>query len=119
MAPAFSKKRFWCGQKGACMAGHDIIVVGASAAGPESLQVLMSVLPPEVPAAVFVVVHIPSDSRSVLPAILCRAGPLAATHASDGEVIQHGHVYITPPHHHLVLERRLMRHNSPAVDVRE
>ena len=107
------------------MAGHDIIVVGASAGGPESLQLLMSALPPELPAALFVVVHFPPGSRSFLPAILSRAGPLVATHATDGEAIRHGHVYIARPDHHLVLERGYVRvtHGPkenrfrPAVDV--
>jgi len=41
------------------MAGHDIIVVGASAGGMEALQTLVRGLPFDLPAALFVVVHIP------------------------------------------------------------
>jgi CheB methylesterase len=39
------------------MSGHDIIVVGASAGGVEALQTLISGLPRDLPAALFVVMH--------------------------------------------------------------
>ena len=107
------------------MLGHDIIVVGASAGGLEALQALVSDLPVDLPAALFVVVHISPHTRSVLPAILCRTGPLPATHAVDGEAIQHRRIYIARPDHHLVLERGYARVTRgpkenrfrPAVDV--
>ncbi|TME67662.1 MAG: chemotaxis protein CheB, partial [Chloroflexi bacterium] len=44
------------------MPGHDIIVVGTSAGGVEALATLVSTLPPELPAAIFVVLHIPAHS---------------------------------------------------------
>src|SRR5262245_18273074 len=91
------------------MPTHDIIVIGASAGGLEALRTLMSGMGPDLAAALFVVVPIPPDSRSVLPTILSRGGILPATHAIDGEAIRHGCVYIAPPDHHLVLERGYIR----------
>jgi two-component system chemotaxis response regulator CheB len=72
------------------MSHHDIVVIGASAGGIETLTTLVSGLPPDLPAALFVVVHVPPYSVSRLPEILSRAGPLYATHAVDGEPIQPG-----------------------------
>jgi two-component system, chemotaxis family, protein-glutamate methylesterase/glutaminase len=85
------------------MPGHDIVVVGASAGGVEALGVLAGALPADLDAAVFVVLHIPANSASALPAILSRRGPLPATHARHGEPIEAGRIYVAPPDHHLLV----------------
>jgi two-component system, chemotaxis family, protein-glutamate methylesterase/glutaminase len=87
------------------VATRDIVVVGASAGGVEALRTLARSLPKDFPAAMFVVVHIPTDSPSHLPRILERSGPLPATHATDGEPIVPGRIYVAPPNHHLLLKR--------------
>jgi two-component system chemotaxis response regulator CheB len=81
----------------------DIIVVGASAGGVEALQQLVSGLPPNLPAAVFVVLHVPTWSVSRLPGILTRSGPLPASHPEDGSPIQKSHIYVAPPNQHLLV----------------
>lgn len=91
------------------------MAAGASAGGVEALRSLVSGLPPDLHAAVLVVLHIPAASHSVLPAILSRSGPLPATSARDGETIQHGHIYVAPPGHHLLLvEYRIRLGSGPA-----
>ncbi len=90
-------------------AGHDIIVVGASAGGVEALTGLVRGLPSDLPAAVLVVLHIPPQARSHLPEILSRSGPLPAHHPRDGEPLRHGQIYIAPPDHHLLVERDCAR----------
>ena len=87
------------------MAGHDIIVVGASAGGVEALQTLVRGLPADVPAAMFVVLHMSADAPSMLPQILNRAGPLPVAAAVDNEPIAPGRVYVAVPDHHLLIER--------------
>lgn len=106
------------------MPGHDIIVIGASTGGVEALSTLARSLPRDVPAALFVVVHIPAQAPSALPTILERSGPLPARHAVDGEPIQPGRIYVAPPDLHLLVESgrvRLMRgpkenRSRPAID---
>lgn len=83
--------------------GHDIIVIGASAGGVEALADLVQRLPADLPAAVFVVLHIPAYGNSVLPSILSRRGPLPAHHPKDGEEIRHRRIYVAPPDHHLIV----------------
>lgn len=85
------------------MAGHDIVVVGASAGGVETLMKLVKGLPAEMPAAVFVVLHVPAYGTSVLPDILGRQGPLPALHPKDGQTFEPGRIYVAPPDRHLVL----------------
>lgn len=82
----------------------NVVVVGASAGGVEALTKLVAQLPPDLSAALFVVLHISAHSTSVLPEILTRAGVLKATHAEDGEVIEPGRIYVAPPDRHLLIE---------------
>ena len=86
------------------MATRDTIVIGASAGGVQALLKLVADLPPDLPAAVFIVLHIPSDAPSLLPAILARDSKLNVAHAINGEEIKRGRVYVAPSDHHLLLE---------------
>ena len=107
------------------MLGRDIVVIGASAGGVEALVKLVSKLPKDLPAAIFVVLHIPPQSPSMLPTILSRAGQLPALHPTDGTKFERGHIFIAPPDHHILLEDghiRIVRgpkenRHRPAVDV--
>ena len=104
--------------------GHDIIVIGASAGGVEALTGLVSKLPADLPAAIFVVVHIGRHHTSSLPEILARAGSLPAEHALDQTPIERGKIYVALPDHHLLLEKDRVRvthgpkenRNRPAID---
>jgi two-component system chemotaxis response regulator CheB len=87
------------------MPGHDIIVIGASAGGVESLVKLVHDLPANLPAAVFVVLHIPAQIPSLLPNILNRAGLLKALHPTEKTPIERGHIYIAPPDQHLLVKQ--------------
>ncbi len=80
-----------------------IVVIGASAGGVEALTRLVQGLPPDLDAAVCVVLHTPSDGVSNLPTILDRAGPLPAEHARDGEPLVAGQILVAPPDHHLTV----------------
>ena len=91
------------------MPGHDIIVVGASAGGVEALTRLVGGLPADLPASVFVVLHVPAYGASVLPSILARNGPLPARHPADGEEIKPGTIYVAPPDFHLLVDRGRVR----------
>jgi two-component system, chemotaxis family, protein-glutamate methylesterase/glutaminase len=91
------------------MPGHDIIVVGTSAGGVEALKVLTGGLPHDLPAAVFIVLHLSPMGPSFLAEILTRAGPLPVTQVANGEVITPGRIYVAPPDHHLLVEQRYVR----------
>lgn len=105
--------------------GRDIIVIGASAGGVQALCEVVEALPPTLPAAVFVVLHIAPDGYSALPSILTRSGRLPASHPGEGELIRPGRIYVAPPDRHLAIQNghvHLSRNASenghrPAVDV--
>lgn len=101
-----------------------VIVIGASAGGTGALSDLVSRLPRELPAAIFVVLHIPDYSKSILADILQRRSQLPVRPAEDGEPIVAGQILVAPPEVHLLVEdgRVLLSHgprenrHRPAID---
>ena len=106
------------------MENHDIIVMGASAGGVEAYTEILSALPADLRAVVFLVLHMPPNGSYTLPKVLSRGGPLPASFAVDGEPIQYSHVYIAPPDRHMLVghgvvrlgEGPLEKRSRPAVD---
>lgn len=86
------------------MAKRDIIVVGTSAGGVEALLGFVKSIPANFNGSIFVVLHLSPFSKTNLPRILTKAGPLPAVVAEDGNIIEKGKIYVAPPDHHLVLE---------------
>ncbi|WP_296746072.1 chemotaxis protein CheB [Mesorhizobium sp.] len=99
-----------------------IIAIGASAGGIEPLKQIVSNLPADLPAAVFVVVHV--GQVSYLGEILDRAAALKTSVAENGVAFKTGNIYVAPPGFHLLLHddhmmlRRGPRENlaRPAID---
>lgn len=91
------------------MPGHDIIVIGASAGGVEALKQLVELLPGDLPAAIFVVLHVPSNGTSALPKILTKLSSIPAYHPQDREQILYSRIYIGPPDSHLLVKPRYIR----------
>lgn len=88
---------------------RNIIVIGASAGGFSVLQRLVADLPPDLPAALFVVWHMPPDGQGLLSNVFNRAHTLHAADAVDGEPIALGRIYVAPPDHHLLVEPGCVR----------
>jgi two-component system chemotaxis response regulator CheB len=86
------------------VAGHrDIVVIGASSGGVAALLALAAKLPADLPAALFIVVHMAASHRSMLPDLLTSRSKLRAVHAVHGEPVRSGRIYVAPPDNHLML----------------
>ena len=83
---------------------RDVVVVGASAGGVEALRDLLGRLPADLPAAVLVVLHMPTGSRSRLPAILDRICMLPVRPARHGAPLERGTVTVCVPDVHLMVD---------------
>ncbi|SFM20641.1 chemotaxis protein CheB [Variovorax sp. OV329] len=100
-----------------------VVVIGASSGGIPALLELASALPRDFAAPVLVVQHIGAN-RSILPELLSKHGPNRAVHASDGDRLQRGTIFIAPPDHHMLLEGDRItlnlgakeNHARPAID---
>jgi two-component system chemotaxis response regulator CheB len=109
---------------GAASSGR-VIVLGASAGGLETIAAVLERLSPSLAAPVCVVQHLAPYGAGRLPVVLGRRTALPVAHASDGATLRDGHVYVSPPDHHLVLEAGGMRltrgprenRQRPAVDA--
>ena len=86
------------------MANRDILAIGTSAGGVDALLFLAARLQRNLPASIFVTIHLPRDSKSSLDEVLTRAGPLPAAFATDGDVLKKSHIYIAPPDRHLIID---------------
>jgi two-component system, chemotaxis family, protein-glutamate methylesterase/glutaminase len=89
---------------------RDIVVIGTSAGGLEALDALIARLPPDLPAAVFVVQHLAPENTGF--ALLQRLGKHRAFRcklAEDGEKFAQGRVYIAPADHHLLVKKSALR----------
>lgn len=83
---------------------RDMVVVGASAGGVEALSKFVTELPPDLPASVMVVLHVPAHGTSVLPQILERRGHWPAVHAQSEQKLEYGKIYVAPPDRHLIVK---------------
>lgn len=81
-----------------------VVAVGASAGGVEALTQFAAGLPPDLPYAVVVVLHMPAGAPSVLARIIDRNGPLRAVTASDGAPLERGIIYVSIPNRHLLVQ---------------
>jgi two-component system, chemotaxis family, protein-glutamate methylesterase/glutaminase len=81
-----------------------VVAVGASAGGVGALQRLVESLPADLPAAVFVVLHLSPDAASNLPRILGSRSRLPVSNPEDGELIQSGRIYVAQPDHHMLID---------------
>lgn len=83
---------------------HNLVVVGASAGGVETLRRVVADLPGDLDATVCVVLHLAPSSPSALPRILERSGRLPCRAARDGEPLEPSQILVAPPDRHLVIE---------------
>jgi two-component system chemotaxis response regulator CheB len=101
---------------------RDVIVIGGSAGALEALRILMRGIPADIPAALFVVMHL--GQISVLASVLGRSSALPVVAAERGVTFERGKVYVGVPGVHLLLHddhillRRGPRENftRPAID---
>jgi two-component system chemotaxis response regulator CheB len=85
------------------MSNRDIIVIGGSAGATAPLKQILGRLPADLPAAIFIVLHIPAQGISILSTVASSAGKLPVRQAENGMKIEAGHVYLAAPDHHLLL----------------
>jgi two-component system chemotaxis response regulator CheB len=100
------------------------VVIGTSAGGVHALKNLITPLPADFTAPIFIVMHLQASPMSYLPDIMNRYSQLPALHPTDGETIQSSHIYIAPPNLHMIisnnkimlLRTKKINYCRPAID---
>jgi two-component system chemotaxis response regulator CheB len=82
----------------------EAVVIGASAGALEALSAILPALSTEFRLPVMVVVHVPSDRRSVLAELFRAKCKVQVREADDKEPIVGGTVYFAPADYHLLVE---------------
>lgn len=108
----------------------DIIVIGTSTGGPQSLKLVLGRLPADLSVPVAMVLHMPVGYTAMYAEKLNELGPLQVIESQGGEEVVAGTAYLAPAGRHLVFEKdpvgcvrtRLALHpldtaHRPAVDV--
>lgn len=91
------------------MSTCDVVVIGASAGGFSAVKQLLADLPGDLPACLFLTLHLRPDTESNLPTILRRSCLLETVFPRDQEVIRRGYVYIAPPNRHMLIQNQRIR----------
>ncbi|MDZ4832432.1 MAG: chemotaxis protein CheB [Candidatus Melainabacteria bacterium] len=86
-----------------------LIVIGASAGGVESVSQVVHDLPGDFECPICITIHTTPDNAGRLPGILSRRGHLPAKFATDGEHLRKGNIYVAPPDQHLTVEGTQLR----------
>jgi len=85
------------------MSNRSIVVIGGSSGATAPLKTILRDLPEDLPAAVFIVLHIPARSLGILATVVSSATRLPVHQAADGMPIEPGNIYLAVPDHHLLL----------------
>ncbi|MEP7093620.1 MAG: chemotaxis protein CheB, partial [Flavobacterium sp.] len=105
---------------------RNIIVIGASSGGISAIKEVINGLPQNINAAVVVVIHVSIHSNcSIIASILQNYTSLTCVVASNGQVLQKGHLYLAPAGHQMMLKEDsiVLTHGPyenkyrPAIDV--
>jgi two-component system chemotaxis response regulator CheB len=107
----------------------DIVVIGISTGGPQSLKVLIPHLPADFAVPVAIVLHMPVGYTEMYAKRLNELSPLEVSEAQEGDVLEPGRVLLAPAGRHLTVvhnNSRVVAHldakpfdllHRPAADV--
>ena len=103
----------------------EAIVLGTSAGGIETLEILLGLLPATLRVPLIIVMHLPPERPSLVPKLLGQRCGLPVREPDDKEPVRHG-VFIAPPGYHLLIEEdssfslsvdEPIRFSRPSIDL--
>ncbi len=89
-----------------CTGSRDIIAIGVSTGGPPAVQKVLSALPANLPATIFIAQHMPAAFTGPFAKRLDSVCEITVSEAVHGERPRQGHAYIAPGGKHITLTMR-------------
>jgi two-component system chemotaxis response regulator CheB len=83
--------------------GVDIVVIGISTGGPQTLKALIPKLPADFPVPIAIVLHMPVGYTDLYAKRLNDMSRLNVSEAQEGDVLRKGRVLLAPAGHHMTL----------------
>ena len=84
-------------------ASSKIVIIGSSTGGPKAIEEVLAQIPPDLPAGVLVVQHMPKDFTRSFAERLNSLFPLTIKEAENGDRIEDGKVLIAPGDYHMIV----------------
>lgn len=84
----------------------DVITIGSSTGGPQALFKVLKNLGTNVKQPILITQHMPPTFTTILAEHVGKASGLPTVEASDGAVIEGGHIYIAPGDFHMLVESK-------------
>jgi len=96
----------------------DVVAIGLSTGGPNVLASILPMLHADFRVPVVITQHMPPLFTRLLAERINRTAPLEVLEATDGAVVERGHVYLAPGDYHMDVRRdgarvRIHLHQSP------
>lgn len=85
---------------------RDFVAIGVSTGGPPAVQKVLSALPADFPACIFIAQHMPGTFTGPFARRLDNVSKLTVKEAETGDRIQNGMVYVCPGGKHLRVDLR-------------
>lgn len=82
-----------------------VVAIAASTGGPQSLDKVIAAVPPDLPACILIVQHMPAGFTASFAERLNRKGQLPVKEAAEGDPVQAGRAYVAAGGYHLVVRR--------------
>lgn len=88
------------------LGGMPVVAIGSSTGGPAALQIVLTRLPADLPAAVIVSQHMPKGFTGPLSERLNRLAEVRIREARDMDALEPGNVFICPGGFHMGVKRK-------------
>lgn len=85
---------------------RDFVAIGVSTGGPPAVQKLLSALPADFPACIFIAQHMPASFTGPFARRLDGVSKITVKEAETGDKIQNGFAYVCPGGKHLRVDMR-------------
>lgn len=82
-----------------------VVAIGASTGGPAALQVILTRMPANLPAAIVVSQHMPKGFTRSFTERLARLSRIRLKEAAEGDLVEEGKALVAPGGYHMTLKR--------------